>query len=613
MIAGRGTRLAVTALVITMSLSGCIGPGGEPTTDGGAGTADTGSGGFSDTHVFPGNYTTEGPISRPLDPGPHEPLDPLFMELESPVDGGTIALEVHRPAVRQDEKTPVILDASPYYDTNWGSPNDTYASEGLYSQALVANFVPHGYAVALLAVRGTADSDGCWDVLGPKGTQDIDHAIDWLANQNWSSESVGVIGLSQDGAAAFQAAASGNEHVETIVPVAGWPDHYGRLLHNGTWMPRTAYAVTRPAIDAQVRQEPETTRPSLETRLSRARCPEMVEAVGALAHGKTLGAGDPVEYWAARDIRDEIVHTYNGSIFLVHGLSDDVVRAYNTQPWVSTLPDRGIPVKQTLGQWGHAMPDHEDAGAENRRWDFAESLLHWFDYWLEGGRSTDLGPKVQVQDGTGQWRSASAWPPEAANETVLHLQPDLTLSRNETTNQGSVLVGLDHDEISGVDVSECRMCVRFATTPMQQTLRFAGFPNPHLTVTPTGPGGYLTADLYLVSPEGNWSEVADGQMDLRFADGGRTADEVVPGQPLVARMELGAVDAIVPEGWRLGLEISQGSAGDGSARSAVMGGSVTGELVDVPPTPVRLELGGGQSTLTLETFDVDKDAFFDPP
>lgn len=48
-------------------------------------------GGFSDTDVFPGNYTTEGEFSRTVHEGPYDAKESELVRLESPIDGAAAA------------------------------------------------------------------------------------------------------------------------------------------------------------------------------------------------------------------------------------------------------------------------------------------------------------------------------------------------------------------------------------------------------------------------------------------------------------------------------------------------------------------------------------------
>ena len=141
-------------------------------------------------------------------------------------------------------------------------------------------------------------------------------------------------------------------------------------------------------------------------------------------------------------------------------------------------------------------------------------------------------------------------------------------------------------------------CAVFASDPFEDGLRFAGMPRVHVTVTPSGPGGWISAHLYAVE-NGTEKRVGWGQLDLRFADASQTMKPVVPGQPIVARLALEPLDAVVAPGGSLKLVISQGSYGD--------------NVYGTTPFPVVLEVGGEKSAMTLDSFERDASAFFEPP
>ena len=131
-----------------------------------------------------------------------------------------------RPEVPAGVKVPVIVDASVYFH-----PLQTLDFRAC-RPFLTENYVPQGYAVALIAVRGTADRGGCMNLMGSGERFDLDQAITWLGTQPWSTGSVGMIGKSYDGATQWMVAPFGNKYLKTIVPVSGVPDLY-ELMHGG--------------------------------------------------------------------------------------------------------------------------------------------------------------------------------------------------------------------------------------------------------------------------------------------------------------------------------------------------------------------------------------------
>ena len=126
--------------------------------------------------------------------------------------------------------------------------------------------------------------------------------------------------------------------------------------------------------------------------------------------------------------------------------------------------------------------------------------------------------------------------------------------------------------------------------PLPAALRVAGLPQLHVTVTPTSPaGGWLFAVLYDVYPDGRQVRIGWGAIDLKHHDGGNgAAATLVPGQPVVAKMEFEPTDALVGEGHRLRLALHM----DG--------------VEDILPSPVLSPmrvLFGEESVLRLPTIE----------
>lgn len=83
------------------------------------------------------------------------------LSIPSRIDGAAIQIGIVRPEVPAGTRVPVIVDASPYYH-----PLQTLDLRACRPH-LTENFVPQGYAVALVAVRGTADSGVAWICSAP--------------------------------------------------------------------------------------------------------------------------------------------------------------------------------------------------------------------------------------------------------------------------------------------------------------------------------------------------------------------------------------------------------------------------------------------------------------
>ncbi|HEX9817109.1 MAG TPA: CocE/NonD family hydrolase, partial [Candidatus Thermoplasmatota archaeon] len=536
-----------------------------------------------------------GPGSRPLLNGTLDIGDGEVTILKSELDGVDIEIAVVRPVVPAGTKVPIIGQASPYFSIMTA---DNVKAQGSW---LVSQFVPHGYAYAAISARGTAGSGGCMDLFGPKERVDLDQAVTWLGTQDWSNGNVALIGISYDGSTPWQVAALGNPYLKTIVPVEGITDYFRLNFRNGTF---NSFGAGGEMVYYLPGIEPER----LDLTAADINCPEMRLAAQSLEYSTVTGTHDPWGFWAARDVTQLVLENYRGSVFVAQGFRDDNVDPAMVTPLVNRLEERGAAVKQLWGQWYHSWAD--GAAGAGKRWDWHEMLLHWFDYWLKEDHTVDLGPQAHVQDSSEKWRQEESWPPNDSNPVAFELSFDGRLTTEGDARSGSLPVSMSVPQNGGGSTTGdpynwadliCPQCPTFLTPAFESDFRFAGQPTVHMTVTPRGPGGYVAAHLFSVDAQGSAAQVLGmgGGIRLAFADGSLTPKPVTPGQPLLAKLELMPMDAVVPSGHRLMLVVHQGGF----------------ESQMPPPDPgvVSVDLGGGKSVLTVRAFERGEDAFFLPP
>ena len=537
----------------------------------------------------------------------YEILPQEVLTIPSDLDGVPIQMSIVRPDVPAGTKVPVIVEASVYYH-----PLQSVDAR-VCKARLTENFVPQGYAVVLLAVRGTADSGGCMNLFGPKERADIDQAITWLGTRSWSNGSIGMNGLSYNGATQWMAAASGNPHLKTIVPASGVPDLFDLLFGGGVpdWRGPSTVITNIYYAESVVFYAPGR---SVDSTTEVVACPEYADGNIATGYAGATGELDPLGYWSKRRYLDEVAENYRGSILLVQGLQDWNVSPSQQFPWVNDLvarsraeggPTDDIRIKYMLGQWGHSHPD-------GRRSDWADILLAWFDSELKGNRSADLGAVADVQDSTGKWRTVDSWPP-AGTDVTWSLTADNRLSSAASETEGSQTVLADPFHLQTAnqtlnlpqdvrDLCEWAMCAKFATEPVAEEFRFAGRPQTRLTVTPHGPGGQLSVHLFSVAGTAV-QRIGWGQVDLRFPNGVQQGDpkakEVAAGEPVEVDFPLQPLDTLVPAGAQLVMVVSQGTAHN---RFPGMTGA-----------PIDVHTGGDNSALTVNHIRPKASDFFEPP
>jgi X-Pro dipeptidyl-peptidase len=603
----RVTLTAVAVLLLaTPGLAGCVADLGEDlgTSSTPDGPVDVPEDGFTDTAV-PGNegeYVTNEDMdySLVLDEGRFGFAEQELVTLGSEVDGQEIQVKIVRPDVPEDRKVPVVVHASPYYN-----PLENVDLRERQAR-LTENLVEHGFAVAAVAVRGTANSGGCSDLMGPRERADLDQAITHLGEAEWSNGNVGMIGVSYDGSTPWEVAGEGNPHLETIVPISGVNDIHHLMFRNGTTESRGPVLLNALYYAYGFYFDSPADGRTPQNTAEGVVCPEAYEGFAASLHSAYQGERDPFGYWEERNSRPKVEENYDGSIFMIQGLQDWNVDPGHQYPWINELEDQEIRVKHLLGQWFHAWPDGDYLQDDVRRYDFMEQILRWFEHELEGNESVDLGAEVQVQDSTGQWRTAEEWPPDG-EEVTFHPTTEGGLARDDGGDAGTATIGVDTRRTNAAylrpgsyapDGTPCGGCAAFSTDAMNETFRIAGMPTFHAEVTPSAPGGNVGAFLYAGNSDSGYTRVGWGQIDLRFRDGGEEAQTVVPGETYTAKLQLEPMDAVVEKGEKLMLLVSQGSYGDHDSE---------------PVGPMELHVGDGQSPLTVNEVEPIEDQFFTPP
>lgn len=163
-------------------------------------------------------------------------------------DGIVLRCDVFRP---DDEgKHPVILGAGPY--GKWLSFQDEFAGQWdmlcrhepeilklssnkyqNYEYADPERFVPDGYALVRVDVRGSGRSPGVLDLASLRENQDYYECIEWAAKQPWSTGKVGLNGVSYLAMNQWWVAALRPPHLAAMCVWEGCADFYREFVRHG--------------------------------------------------------------------------------------------------------------------------------------------------------------------------------------------------------------------------------------------------------------------------------------------------------------------------------------------------------------------------------------------
>lgn len=330
-----------------------------------------------------------------------------------------IAIDIMRPKETEEGvKVPVVMDASPYYES-MGRGNESQIKDpdgdginDVFPLYYDNYFVPRGYAVVLVDMIGTNNSDGCPTTGGFEETEGVKVVIEWLngkgkafdkdgneVSADWTTGKVGMVGKSYDGTLANAVAATGVEGLETIVPIGAISSWYYYYRYEGIPFYRNGPSglASRVTNSKRVQQ-----------------CAPVHEKIREAADDTT---GHYNDFWAERDyVKD--AEKVKASVFVIHGLNDYNVKANHFSKWWEALAEQDVPRKLWLTQTGHVEP------FDFKRAEWVDTLHRWFDYWLHGIENGIMDePMVDLETGPDEWETYSNWPDDNSKTAKVRLAP----------------------------------------------------------------------------------------------------------------------------------------------------------------------------------------------
>ena len=105
-------------------------------------------------------------------------------------------------------------------ETSWEAPDPGW-------------WVPRGFALVNLDVRGAGKSDGTGSLMSDGEAEDLYDAIEWIAAQPWCDSGVAMLGVSYLAISQYKVAALRPPHLRAIVPWEGFTNAYRDLFYPG--------------------------------------------------------------------------------------------------------------------------------------------------------------------------------------------------------------------------------------------------------------------------------------------------------------------------------------------------------------------------------------------
>lgn len=404
-------------------------------------------------------------------------------------DGCKIALDIFLPQARSGvarDSFPTIVVFTPYYrrfklapgSTQENSPN-TYRYRD--------QFVPYGYAVVVVDVRGTGASFGSRDSFrSPAERADSVEIVDWIVQQPWSNGRIGATGVSYLGAASDFLASTGHHAVKAIAPLFSVWDTYADNYYPGGIQLKSLtrlYDDIMIGLDHDRRDvlqqfayfnHPDFQGPQpVDDDLNGEQC--------AAAIQEHLANFRQTDFMAEFRFSDDSLPydpTFTPATFSPHSYSAGIrkdVAIYSVSGWMDgagymngaisrflTLKDN--PHHLLLGPWDHGARINVSPWRDEETASFGlmPELLRFFDHYLDE-RDTGLELEASVHYFSmhdENWCAAQQWPPTRAT-TELYLGPNrrLNMEPSQTAAMDTLQVdyrhgtgqGTRYERIAGVD------------------------------------------------------------------------------------------------------------------------------------------------------------------
>jgi putative CocE/NonD family hydrolase len=464
-------------------------------------------------------------------------------------DGTALRGDVYLPETHGPIAT--VLQLSPYWNTAKG-PGELQANSDE-----VRPFVEAGFAVALVNLRGTGKSDGCFQWGSRLDWNDASTVVEAVAAQTWSNGNVGMYGTSYEGWTQYMAMAHPPPSLKAVVPISGVIDVWSLLTRQGA--PISVGPVASTAFGAATSfADP---KPAV---LNHVGCPEYVQH---LRQGtELLITGDRTPYYQQRDLRPFLANS-PVPVLMTNGLRyvDEAHTLQFEDLWTLLRKDR---TRFVLGQWGHG----------GQRPDFTQLAIGWFDHYLRAGPQTAAGI-VEYQDDTNAWHTAPSWPPPAKSVPLYLSSQELIAIRSGVRSSQRNFQSLDYDDFTalssaaveqglrGPDVACGPHQVVYVSRPLAQEIRVAGNFTADLTVSSNLPGGNLVATLYHTSGQNSCTNLVTRakdsgriQLDLKHWQQPGKSQPFPTNTPTRVTAKSLPLATTIPAGERLVLVISATSA-----------------------------------------------------
>jgi putative CocE/NonD family hydrolase len=536
----------------------------------------------------------------------------LYDKSTIPLRDGTrlSAILFHPPSGR----APTLLIRTPYGATVWGGNGGAIPN--------LISFLDAGYAVVIVECRGTYDSDGGFTPIVDEVNDGFD-TLNWIVDQPWSNGSIGMYGPSYTGVTQWAAASTGHPALKAIVPMMTSMNWYRGTCYGagGAYSPSiaTGWAAMMAAADearSVQRGDGDAARLAELGRLvlSGSAVTEETPVVAHPALSKVswfrnfLDHPGEDEFWRARDFSHH-VSSIAAPALMIGGWYDfflgELLRDFGRIQGHAATKSARQESRLLIGPWDHfdllmsaQFADRDfGIGGSAAVADITGEHLRHFDRWLATA-DDDAHPaiprvKIFVM-GVDEWRESDSWPLPGTQDTAYHLDAgrlattapaDDAEHRYEYDPRDPVQTGR-HARLSAcyepIDHSGAALrqdVLTFETEVLTEAVDVIGCVSAVLFVSTDARDTDFTAKLIDIHPDGRAINLCDGIVRMRYRDGLRAPEPVIPGQVYEVTVDLAATANVFLPGHRIRVDVSSSNF-PRYDRNTNTGGEIARESID---------------------------------
>lgn len=468
-------------------------------------------------------------------PGPGNYLKFTHERLRVPMrDGVTLSADLYRPADNAGVAftgVPVIIQLSPYHVV--AKALDRVETD--LPQGFATTLVRRGHAFAVVDVRGTYNSGGCWDYGGLKEREDGYDVVEWFGTRPWSNGNVAMIGASYDGTTANAAAIEQPPHLRTIVPISAISRWWGyayqqsaRATSSGDKADADPPSDTPADFMFAYGMVPPADRERIDDPAAWAARVAPCDRVEQTIKGYLDPTYD--DFWIERDYLRQ-ADRVQVPVLVAHGLLDGNVKPWEGTAWYQALD---VPKILVLGQWPHALPGLAS-------WN--QMLLRWMDHWLYDAGNIDDLLGVHVQGNNNLVRRQASW----GEGPVL----DVPLGGADVSffDDGAL-----PDTAIAAGIGDGRSWIKVPLDIPSGT-RLEGRASLDLSFTSNMPQTHMAAMLCAVNATGACTPVTRAFADARYRESLAAPKDLTPGEQTSMTLEFIDNDYQLAAGHRFELRI----------------------------------------------------------